>query len=120
MLERLSKDKNSSLLLTFVNYRFKRFNEIGIRLNGLKRHYLTVHETNKQFLCELCPESFGLLSLLTSHVKIVHENPKLLQCSTCSEIFTQTSSLGRHIRYKVGLGVKSLYKVARAFAIYCK
>jgi hypothetical protein len=97
--------------LAFVNYRFKRFNEIGIRLNGLKRHYLTVHETNKQFLCELCPESFGLLSLLTSHVKIVHENPKLLQCSTCSEIFTQTSSLGRHIRYQVIKRLSSLYNL---------
>ena len=45
-------------------------------IRGLKNHFNTVHDLEKEYKCNICQKVFNIQSQLNSHVKIVHGNKK--------------------------------------------
>ena len=64
--------------------------------NGLKYHFNTTHNLEKEYQCNICQKVFNIQNQLTLHVKTVHENKKFHECDSCGKSFSQAGSTQRH------------------------
>ncbi|KAK3879285.1 hypothetical protein Pcinc_016115 [Petrolisthes cinctipes] len=68
-----------------------------IRNHTLKRH-MELHQENRNFMCEICGNSFQALATLKDHHNFVHSEERNYKCSECNKKFKNNSSLARHLR----------------------
>lgn len=67
------------------------------RHQTLKRH-MDLHLEKKNFMCEICGNSFHALATLKDHHQFVHSDERNYKCSECEKSFKNQSSLARHRR----------------------
>ena len=63
-----------------------------------KTHVQSIHENNKNYICDTCDKRFTMKSQLDIHQKTVHENLKAFKCDSCEKTFGQIGHLKRHFR----------------------
>ncbi|KAK4304469.1 hypothetical protein Pmani_023592 [Petrolisthes manimaculis] len=68
-----------------------------IRNHTLKRH-MELHQENRNFMCEICGNSYQALATLKDHHNFVHSDERNYKCSECNKKFKNNSSLARHLR----------------------
>jgi Zinc finger, C2H2 type len=66
-------------------------------LGSLLKHMWEKHEV-KNFICEICKNSFGYRKLLCEHVKQVHCPMKRFHCDHCKKSFSKNYLLRNHTR----------------------
>ena len=64
---------------------------------GLKEHYIIVHEKNGKLKCEQCNFTAPNNSRLSFHVKTVHEKKATFNCAQCSFVCYRKDGLKAHI-----------------------
>ncbi|XP_042228082.1 zinc finger protein 33A-like [Homarus americanus] len=67
------------------------------RNHTLKRH-MELHLESRNFMCEICGNSFQALATLKDHHNFVHSDERNYKCSECNKSFKNKSSLARHCR----------------------
>ena len=58
--------------------------------------FITVHEKQKPFKCEICNKSFSTKNSHKVHVVRVHEGKKPFTCDTCGKNFADAYDLKKH------------------------
>lgn len=68
---------------------------------ALKEHKLLLHEKLKPFRCEICQQSFTMLSTLKTHL-LTHTGSKQFECKTCFKRYSRQDTLTLHQRVHTG------------------
>ena len=64
---------------------------------GLRTHFDTFHNKEKQFQCNVCNKDFPKQIRLNYHMKSVHENKKHHKCDSCGKAFSHPGHMKSHI-----------------------
>lgn len=67
------------------------------RNHTLKRH-IELHLESRNFMCEICGNSFHALATLKDHYNFIHSDERNHKCTECNKSFKNKSSLARHSR----------------------
>jgi len=74
---------------------FKTFN----RPADLRRHVNSIHtDAPRNFVCEICGDSFKQKWHLNSHLQGIHSGKKPYECPTCQFPFARKSDMSKHVR----------------------
>ncbi|CAG9798803.1 unnamed protein product [Chironomus riparius] len=63
---------------------------------SISKHYLTVHEKQRNFNCFLCDKKFGKKSGLDRHIITVHKKEKNYKCEECGKAYGEKAQLQKH------------------------
>ncbi|CAB0029544.1 unnamed protein product [Trichogramma brassicae] len=93
-------------------------------------HHKTVHEGQKDYLCDVCPKAFKSKQSLTLHLRSSHQGKKDYLCDVCPKAFTSKQNLTFHVRLihegrkdhlitscNLGCRILSRYSKSRGFTI---
>ncbi|KAL7014611.1 hypothetical protein ACKWTF_016028 [Chironomus riparius] len=69
--------------------------QIKIQPKNMKKHFTSVHSTDRKFQCKLCHKSFKLIDTLKNHIQ---SHNKTIQCQICSKLFTFQKYLNEHMK----------------------
>ena len=94
----MKKFQNESLLSQHMKMHKLMINceicNIEFKLNYIKVHMKDYHSDERQFQCQICPQSFKYQSNFIAHVNDYKNNK--FKCETCSQIFFNQTTLKRH------------------------
>ena len=83
---------------------------INVKLPALSKlitHKKTVHEGQRNHMCEGCGKKFGSKSEVRRHYKLIHELVKERHpCSSCEKTFTSKAAVTSHMKI-VHKGIKN-------------
>ena len=68
------------------------------RVDNLKTHIHTVHESHKDHKCESCDKSFTEVGSLKKHIYIIHKGHKDYKCKSCGRSFSRADHLKKHLQ----------------------
>ena len=77
---------------------------IFLKAGHLKRHIHSIHDSNKDYKCEVCSKSFSSTSHLKIHIKRTHDGQKTNICEICGKSFVTTSDVNQHLKIVHGNG----------------
>lgn len=74
--------------------------------------HLTMHSTERPYLCDHCGASFKTQNVQKKHIQTIHLNPRSFGCDKCSKRFNTKYALRRHVRTHDTPGMREMQNLA--------
>ncbi|XP_046573536.1 zinc finger protein 286A-like [Haliotis rubra] len=86
--------------------------EKGFRSQSHLAEHLTMHSTERPYLCDHCGASFKTQNVQKKHIQTIHVNPRSFGCDKCSKRFNTKYALRRHVRTHDTQGMREMQNLA--------